>query len=370
MSRRLTRRLEYPEPGTLGSTRNQGSVLGTWAIKKWLRPPSHKVYIGAQHQSNPMNACQVAGRKVSVVAVYSVTATCDDKWRIAKNHFERIAHKEIESIVQYYAMALKDMFKNAYKTNAHERRCGGKRAVCGFSGPQPRETGYCRCRLSKPLITCFANAALGIALMMSLKYWINKLLHVKPLCLAKENSLLKTNFASNASWNFADNEVHASWFQSTARASREMSVNAARHQGHLPLQPRVTDIIMLITSATLSNRLHVKQRTRSERPTFSPFVVPLFHRTFGSEQATLKNIERMHKRMLRIYVQSCMHFLLDKYIIEHRAIQEERSIFWKCEKGILGAEKKFETNQTKRTKNDVSRELKHEALALKGKQRG
>jgi len=24
-------------------------------------------------------------------------------------------------------------------------------------------------------------------------------------------------------------------------------------------------------------------------------VVPLFHRTFGSEQATLKNIERMHK---------------------------------------------------------------------------
>lgn len=52
---------------------------------------------------------------------------------------------------------------------------------------------------------------------------------------------------------------------------------------------------MLITSATLSNRLHVKQRTRGERPTFSPFVVPLFHRTFGSEQATLKNIERMHK---------------------------------------------------------------------------
>jgi len=39
----------------------------------------------------------------------------------------------------------------------------------------------------------------------------------------------------------------------------------------------------------------VKQRTRSERPTFSPFVVPLFHQTFRSEQATLKNVERMYK---------------------------------------------------------------------------
>lgn len=33
--------------------------------------------------------------------------------------------------------------------------------------------------------------------------------------------------------NFVDNEVHASWFQSTARASREMSVNAARRQGRV-----------------------------------------------------------------------------------------------------------------------------------------
>ncbi|KYN05573.1 hypothetical protein ALC62_03491 [Cyphomyrmex costatus] len=258
LSRRLTRRrLEYPEPGTSGSTRNQGSVLVIWLIKKWVRPPSHKVYIGAEHQSNPMNACQVAGRKVSVVAVYSVTASCDHNWHIAKNHFvctiKRFKNVLIvKTIVEYYAMALRDMFKNAYKTNAHERRCRVTCRARGFSGPQPRETGYCRCRLSKPLITCFAN-------------------------------------------NFVDNEVHASWFQSTARVSREMSVNAARRQGHLPLQPRVTDIIMLITSATLSNRLHVKQRTRSERPTFSPFVVPLFHRTFGSEQATLKNIERMHK---------------------------------------------------------------------------
>jgi len=32
--------------------------------------------------------------------------------------------------------------------------------------------------------------------------------------------------------NFVDNEVHASWFQSTARASREMSVSA-RRQGHV-----------------------------------------------------------------------------------------------------------------------------------------
>ncbi|KYN17350.1 hypothetical protein ALC57_10326 [Trachymyrmex cornetzi] len=180
-------------------------------------------------------------RKVSVVAVYSVTATCDNNWSTAKNHFGHIVHKEIR---------------------------------CGFSGPQPRETGYCRCRLSKPLITCFANAALGIALMMSPKYWINKLLHVKPLYLAKENSLLKTNFASNASWNFADNEVHASRFQSTARASREMSVNAARHQGH-------------------------------------------------------------------------------EYALG--ALKEVRNNY---------------PDQTKRTKNDVSRELKHEARALKGKQRG
>ncbi|KYM93333.1 hypothetical protein ALC53_00270 [Atta colombica] len=157
MSRRLTRRLEYPEPGTgLRSTRNQGSVLGTWAIKKCVRPPSHKVYIGAEHQSNPMNACQVAGKKVSVVAVYSVTGE--------KKYI----------YIYYYAMALKDMFKNAYKTNA-QRRCRVRK------------------RATSP------------------KYWINKLLHVK---------------------NFADNEIHACWFQSTARTSREMSVNAARHQGH------------------------------------------------------------------------------------------------------------------------------------------
>ncbi|TGZ53890.1 Uncharacterized protein DBV15_01823 [Temnothorax longispinosus] len=162
-----------------------------------------------------------------------------------------------------------------------------KSVPCGFSGPQPRETGYCR--LSKPrLITCFANAALGIALMLDSvlpKYWINKLpRHQKKIRFSKLISRI-TQVSRGRKKSFADNdynEVHASWFQSTARASREMSVNAARRrQGRivgigrapasngliniLPLQPRVTDIIMLITSATLSNRLHVKQRTRSER---------------------------------------------------------------------------------------------------------
>ncbi|KYQ48522.1 hypothetical protein ALC60_12428 [Trachymyrmex zeteki] len=248
--------------------------------------------------------CIALKRKVSVVAVYSVTATCDDDWRIAKNHFGPFR-----------------------KCTDYKNDC-----ICGFSGPQPRETGYCRCRLSKPLITCFANA-------MSLKYCRYKLLHVKPLYFAKENSLLKTNFASNASWNFADNEVHASWFQSTA--SREMSVNAARHQGHLPLQPRVTDIIMLITSATLSNRLHVKQRTRSERPTFLPFVVPLFHRTFGSEQATLKNIERMHKseRIRRSFKIQ----LRNRVVISHIKLTSNLIIFYSNKIPISLAEKKFET---------------------------
>lgn len=69
---------------------------------------------------------------------------------------------------------------------------------------------------------------------------------------------------------------------------------------------------MLITPATLSNRLHVKQRTWSERPTFSPFAVPPFRRTFGGEQATLKNIERMRKseRIRRSFFSSFFFFFV------------------------------------------------------------
>jgi len=37
----------------------------------------------------------ILGKKISVVAIYSVTAICDDNWRIAKNHFERIVYKGI-----------------------------------------------------------------------------------------------------------------------------------------------------------------------------------------------------------------------------------------------------------------------------------